>query len=466
MESTRTPAPAAKVPSTSYIQRLPNELLIHLLTFLDSSGKTQESLRQDPEKLTRPVHSADNLHLKSASLVCRLWRQSVLPLLFRNVVWSLQRFHKPKGFDIASQIPVLEFLHRNDLSKHVESFTLFIDPPKETGGSRHSDGQFWGILPPEDDPPEAPKSWNILWSAFSAESPQFSSNQRPASADGLTAGEVNSTTPRVWDNNWLWHALFGQIDPLQFNLISSPDILSSLLSRTVDLSSEWAFNSHYHILSLSQASRLGAKSRNVIPGIVARLPSQSPSTAGNSVPSDLFSVRDWAALVVNEGSFVPVYSAYEFFHYSPPSLLPVILSTTDSSFKRIRETLRSLSYIATFPLSRHIRDVVIPCCPPVEHLYMQLMPRAVDFWQDAKLSHIDITDLWLECDMAYSLIMRDVFDRDADQGLKSLRVFESGDTATQEAWSMAMQYAQIHGLQGWKMKREGFFVRKDVDNAC
>ncbi|KAH6952492.1 hypothetical protein BKA56DRAFT_625608 [Ilyonectria sp. MPI-CAGE-AT-0026] len=461
MESASVPSP---VPLSPLIQRLPNELLVQIFSFLDSPSNLQERLREDTVKIARPIDARTDAPIKNASLVCRLWRQSVLQFLFRYVVWSFQRFYKPKSGDIASQIQILDFLKHNGLSRDVESFTILMDPPKEAGGFRYADGQFWGLLPPDDCPTQPPTSWNLLWSVVSTESPQFPSTQRPVSADGLSAREANASPQRLWDNNWLWQTIFGELDPLRITLIGSAVIISSLFSRSVDLTSECAFNSHYHVLSLSRTSRSVAHPGDLA-GALGLLPSHDQGIAGSPIPSDLFSIRDWASLLVNEGSFVPVYSTYEFFHYSPPTLLPVILSTKDSSFTRLQKTLRSFSYIGTFPLSRHIRDVVIPYCPPVEHLYIQIMPRALDFWQSGKIAHIDFADLCLECDTAYSLIMREVFDPHAEPGLKGLQVFESGDAATEEAWNMAMQYVQIHGLRGWRMKRDGYFVRQTVDKS-
>lgn len=457
----KSAAAPIRPPASPFIERLPNELLVHILGFLDSPSNIQGKLCADPTKISRPVDSGIDkgidTPIKNASLVCHLWRRSGLQLLFRHVVWSFQRFYKPADGDIASHIEVLDFLQRNGLSKDVESFTILIDPPKGMGYSRYADGEPWGLLPPEKSPLQPPMSYNPL-SPVLSQPPQASLTDRPRSVNGPHAREAYTAARPHWDNNWLWHTIFGQLDPLRITLISSADIISSLLSRGVDLRSQWAFNSHCHILSLSRTSRFLPHQGDG--AALAPLPSNSPGPRGTSVPSDLFSIRDWTSLLVNEGSFIPVYSAYEFFHYSAPTLLPVILNPADESFDRLQNNLRSFSYIGIFPLSRHIRDFLLPYCPPVENLFIQLMPTAIDFWDSGRFSHIDITDLWLECDTAYSLVMREVFDRDVQSNWKKLRVFESGDASSEEAWNMAMQYVQVHGLNGWTMKREGYFVRE------
>ncbi|KAM5352570.1 hypothetical protein ACJ41O_005292 [Fusarium nematophilum] len=439
------------------MHNLPNELIAHILSFLDSSSSLQRRLYQDPAKISRPVQSAEVTPLKNASLVCHLWRRSVLNLLFRHVVWAFQRFYKPPGErgDLVSQIEVLDFLRRNNLSKHVESFAIFIDPPRGAGDQRYADGQFWGALPPKSHPLETPVSWNLLWSVLSQQP------RRVDEDDDAGAVEDSSRTRQHWDNNWLWHAIFDVVDPVRITLISSADIIASLLSRSVDLTSDWAFNSCYHIISLSRPGRTLKDKETSHP-----LPSQNPDKEALLLPSDLFSIRDWTSLLLNEGSFAPVYSTYEFFHYSPPTLLPVIFDPGDPSFSPIRTSLQSLSYIATFPLSHHIADFLIPACPPVERLYVQLMPKNRDFWEGEGLSRVNLSDLWLECDASYSLLMRQILDPAPQQGWERLRVFESGDAPAESVWSMTSYNTSIDGVNGWREDSEGVFIRDAVQELA
>jgi hypothetical protein len=425
------------------MQNLPNELVTHILSFLDSEADLQHRIYQDPAKLSRPVSSGTNTTLKNASLVCRLWRTSLIKPLFRHVVWSFWRFYKPVAQDIASEIEVLSFLRRNNLSSTVESFTILVDLPRGSGQNRYADDQFWGVLPSEAHQPETPMSWNLLWSVLD--------NERGSEHTETRSDEDRARTH--WDNNWLWHTIFDVIDPLRITLVSSIDILASLLSRTVDLSSYWAFNSTYYVLSLSRPSRSAGQKKGS-----DLLPSQL-SGLRNRIPCDLFHIRDWTSLLVNEGSFAPVYSTYEFFHYSAATLLPAILDAADPSFNVICENLKSLSYIATFPLSHHISDFLIPHCPPVEHLYVQLMPKNRDFWESSSLARVNLSDLWLECDTSYALLVRQMLEQVPQQGWQRLRVFETGDTPAEGVWRMNTYDAHINGVNGWREESEGVFVK-------
>ncbi|KAL4725438.1 hypothetical protein ACLX1H_007587 [Fusarium chlamydosporum] len=301
------------------MHNLPNELVAHILSFLDSEADLQRRIYQDPAKLTRPVSSGPDTPLKNASLVCRLWRTSVIKFLFRHVVWSFWRFYKPVTQDIASKIEILSFIRRNNLSPTVESFTILIDIPRGSGQNRYADDQFWGVLPPAAHQPETPMSWNLLWSVLD--------DQRDNEHGG---------------------------------------------TRTA-------------------------------------------------------------------------------------TLLPAIFDASDPSFSGIYENLKSLSYIATFPLSHHMSDYLIPNCPPVEHLYVQLMPKNRDFWESRSLARVNLSDLWLECDTSYALLVRQMLEPVPQQGWQKLKVFETGDTPAEGVWRMNTYDAHINGVNGWREASEGVF---------
>ncbi|KAM0343141.1 hypothetical protein ACHAPU_008890 [Fusarium lateritium] len=431
--------------SSPTMQNLPNELIAHILNFLDSESDLQSRIYQDPAKISRPVSSGPNTPLKNASLVCRLWRTSTINSLFRHIVWPFWRFNKPVTQDIASRIDVLDFIRRNHLSTTIETFTIIIDIPRGSGQNRYSD-ELWGILPPASDQPESPMSWNLLWSVLSQE-------------DQHSSESVDTGTRCQWDNNWLWHTIFDVIDPLRITLISSIDVLASLLSRTVDMSSHWAFNSTYYIISLSRSDlSMGLEKKSDL------LPSQLAGLR-NRIPCDLFHIRDWTSLLINEGSFAPVYSTYEFFHYSAATLLPAIFDASDPSFNTLCANLKSLSYIATFPLSHHISDFLIPHCPPVEHLFVQLMPLNRDFWESNSLSRVNLSDLWLECDTSYALLVRQMLEPIPQQGWQKLKVFETGDTPAEGVWRMNTYDGHINGVNGWREKSEGVFVKDEPESA-
>ncbi|KAM0239809.1 hypothetical protein ACHAPO_002783 [Fusarium lateritium] len=430
------------------MHNLPVELVTHILTFIDPKADLQSRIYQDPAKLSRPVSSGPNTPLKNASLVCRLWRTSLLKPLFRHVVWSFWRFYKPITQDIVSEIQVLSFIRRNNLSSTVESFTILVDVPLKSGQIQDADNQFWGVLPPAELQPETRPS--MYW--FES----VPDNEGNGDHEEIRHEEIRHNEDSVqvhWDNNWLWHTIFNVIDPLRITLISPIETLASFLSRSVDLSSNWAFDSTYHVLSLSRPSRSPGSKRGS-----DLLPSQQPGLR-DRIPCDLFHIRDWHSLLINEGSFAPVYSTYEFFHYSAPTILPAIFSDSDTSFSVMRENLKSLSYIATFPLSHQISDFLIPHCPPIEHLFVQFMPKDRDFWESSSLAKVNLSDLWLECDTSYALLVRQLLQPVPQQGWENLRVFESGDKPAEGVWRMNTYDAQINGVNGWKEESEGVFVK-------
>ncbi|KAH7148503.1 hypothetical protein EDB81DRAFT_792418 [Dactylonectria macrodidyma] len=462
----------------SPIHRLPNEVLVHILRCLDSPSGVQKNLVLDPTYITRPVNGLQtrfDTPVKTASLVCRLWRRSLQRLLFRNIVWAFQRFHQPSGPNLSSKIGVLDFLHRTGLSRVVETFTILIDTPNHRGHGT-LDNELWGLLPPQNNSPGPSRTRNIRpspvlqrpdvefrdpedeeYAAYRAEQAWREDHESQANP-GFSIQEPELLPRVAHENNWLWHLIFEQLDPLQFTLIGSIKTLSSLLGHIVDFSNYGGCNNHRHIVSLSRTSRSPMGQDNKTP--VALLPSQKPRVNEYTTPSDLFSIRDWTSLLVNEGSFAIVYARNGVTNYSPPTLLPYILNSSNISFNHIQKTLKSFSYVAIFPPSKHIREAIVPCLPPVEHVYLQMAPHTSNFCFPGAM-HGGVADIWLEFDTAYAVVMREMFDREVSSVWKQLQAFESGDASNEVGWSMAMQYVQVHGLKGWKMKSRGYFVRND-----
>jgi hypothetical protein len=172
-----------------------------------------------------------------------------------------------------------------------------------------------------------------------------------------------------------------------------------------------------------------------------------------------------------------VYKTYEFFLRRPPSILGALLGCEERPNDKplIPPTLTSMSYIAIFPLSSHFQ-LLVDGLPRLERLYIQLVPQNDILRDPEEMRNIQPSDLWMERNTCYGLIMRSLLsgevgdgdgssDSDDDDGLHSpssnwrhLRVFESGDAADRDAWDMAVQYIQTSGAD-WHVESDGVFVR-------
>lgn len=464
---------AETAPAT--IESLPAELLHHVLSFLDGPAPSAQRLHDQPhvDMLRRADPPPHSRPLQTASLVNKQWRATVLPLLFRNAIWYLDRsdLHVDDHLrDSPSLVPLLPFLLDNSLASYVRSLTLVVrsstrtttpgDAP-DVGLYRRGDGSgHYGYSPEPHSPP----------------SPRHRGGERD-----LIFNE---------DSNWLWRLVFAVISPLRFTIVASPRMLASLLARKVFLGDEWVFDQSHHVLSLSRddprgtaraeptaTTSAGADSAGEQapepPHTPAAPRSPRPASSSSSsgplarptsrVPCKLFTVRPWTRLLLNEGSSTRVYKTYEYFHKRPPSVLAALLGagTFPNDEALVPPSVRDLSYVAIFPLSGHFATLV-DFLPPLDRLFVQIVPRN-DILQDRhEMAHLDIHDLWAERNTSYVRIMPMLFDGSDDAGnWRHLEEFETGDAADRESWEMAVDYVStMEQFAKWRVEREGVFARR------
>lgn len=389
--------------------------------------------------------------LKTVSYVCRTWRTLALPSLFRHVLW------KPKISSLSAftlnPIPLLRFLEDNRLDRSAMTFTMVVDFQDKEADARH-------ITP-----------------------------------------EIRSV-----DLEWLWDQLFSVIDPLRFTMIAPPNTLAAFMSRMLFLDDAWSFSIPYHILSLARSKRGPSRDRSSKEHLEAQLSalqvssptaettSTSPSGAESSAAAasamgsssstsqatryrkppacPLFTARPWTSILLNEGSSTRVYRTYEFFLRRPPSMLGALLGCEEhpNNVPLLPPTIIDFNYIAIFPLSSHF-EVLLQHLPKLDRLFVQLTPRPGNriLEDEDEMKYIDPADLWMERNTSYSSLMRELTfvadpdpDVDVDPGnWETLRVFESGDAADQEAWEIAVKFLERNARRGWKVEREGVFVKCD-----
>ena len=468
--------------SPSTIQALPPELLTLIFSFLAGPAPSDSRLHDEPSPAMLVGDGPESNFLKAVSLVSRRWRATALPLLFRHVVWSFDRWElllvepdtTAEERDPFSVLPLLAFLRANYLGRYVDTLTLVVGDSKQgmyrlpsAGSSLDSTGPF----PRKPVPDLSTPPWPVTLAEVQS---------------GLGGGQRPNRQERDRrydeDSNWFWERLFQIMDPKRFTMIASPRMLASLLSRMLFVGDAWSFKNQWHILSLSREDRRLPENEDSPSESEAR-PSMTPSTGSaptshschvGSKPIDtvLFTIRPWTSLLLNEGSSSAVYTTYEFFLKRPPSILGALLGCEESPNDRpmIPPSIRNLSYVAVFPLSSHFSSLVAHL-PPIDRLFVQIVPRPGGILDDPdRMRCIDPSDLWMERNTCYSLIMRRLFDAadgeagiegSADAGINSwlsLREFESGDAADKEAWDMAVHYVRM-SRSGWRVEREGVFVR-------
>ncbi|KAK1540554.1 F-box domain-containing protein [Colletotrichum paranaense] len=410
------------------VNDLPNEILSQIFSHLDRPAPSDSKLHDQPSSSMLQNLFFDR-DLKTTSLVCKRWRGAVLPLLFRHVVWTFDRFELPlmeETGNPASAIEFLSFLRANNLTNYVETLSMFVEDAM--GGV--SDGT--------------------------------------SSATLMETGFANKASYSE-DYNWLWTTIFEHIDPTRLTMIASPRVLAQMLSRMLFLGDAWNFSMPRHVLSLSRKDKRTKETQLEAP-VTASSTSQASSselTHQKRVPCGLFTTRPWQALLLNEGSSTRVYKTYEFYLKRPPSILGALLGAEEfpNDESMIPSSIRDLSYVGIFPLSSHF-NTLVQNVPRLHRLFVQLVPRNDILSDHEEMRNVDLADLWMERNTAYSMLFRELFNPSPDSPWLELSVFESGDAADKEAWDMAVQFVQFSGVQGWRVAGEGVFAREgDEDDV-
>lgn len=466
----KAPEGTAAAAATCTIDSLPAELLAHVFVFLDEHAPSNLRLHDQPHAdMLRARRDAHAQHLKTVSVVSRQWRAAVLPLLFRNAVWYLDRLDlvRVEQAKCPSAIPLLPFVRDNGLAPYVKSLTLVVASatPAGTGDVglyRRGDASgHYGYSPEPLSPSPSP-------------SPSPSSHR----------GQRDITFNQ--DTSWLWRLLFEAVSPVRFTIIASPRMLASLLARMLFLGDEWIFNQTHHILSLSRDQQRTATAATHMPrspsfsfhpcshppslpfSSLSSISSSTTNTTTNPlarpitprVPCVLFTLLPWTSVLLNEGSSTPVYKTYEYFHRRPPSLLGALLGAEayPNDAALVPTTVRALSYVGIFPLADHVLTLV-QYLPRIERLFVQLVPRNDILKDRRQMKGLDMDDLWAERDSAYAHIVSRLCRSTTLQpgNWRYLREFESGDVADDEAWGMV---GAVLALPEWRLESKGVFVRE------
>lgn len=265
------------------IQELPDEILADIFTYLDAPPPSPGRLNEEPHfELT----DSNIQSLKSISQVSSRWRQIVLPLLFRHV--RLQIRANRVSFLQCSTIHELfkaleEFLIQRSLAPVVKSFALCVE-----------NGEYI-----------------------------------PASQDRYA----------ILDFAKFWDDLFQICDPTDVLIVAQPMMLGLLCGCRVPMQDDPVIGCSYHYLYLQREnpgpSFCSSSAANAVPALSISNSqtdsSQNPSTGHSDGTStrttkptaQIFAIRPWTKLLLNEGSFIKAFSVEYYWMREPPSVYPV-----------------------------------------------------------------------------------------------------------------------------------------------
>ena len=179
------------------LQELPNELLDHVIDFLETQCPSEVNWHQTPDPSLRQSSCHDFKHL---SLTSHQFRASISPRLFTNI-----------RADVSDLTLLLPFLTTNSLTRHITSAAIHIPP------SWPSDEQHFVILP-------------HITSPFAFTTIAFTS------------------VPPTW-----WSTLLSTLPALSsLTILAPPRHLGALFGHDVPVADSWLFNMPYHALRLQR----------------------------------------------------------------------------------------------------------------------------------------------------------------------------------------------------------------------
>ncbi|KAL2758280.1 hypothetical protein ACRALDRAFT_2098754 [Sodiomyces alcalophilus JCM 7366] len=413
------------------IQSLPPEILSHIISYFDSIAPSAAWLHQEP---TRSLGNWTGQHrhcdLKSISLVCKLLRFVTLPLLFRHIICRLPCVDlplRPESDELVRLASFLKCLRRDSLGRQVRSFTLVVGPEHESARYKTATG----------------------------------------------CSEISCK-----DNNWFWRTILDAIDPRRFTIVAPPHCLAALFSRSIGLDEAWAFDGPFHILSLSRERTASRKKVSSLLPSQSATPSPASTNGGGStapppVPCDLFTLRPWCAVHLNEGSSISAYKTYEFFLRRTPSILDPLLGAgpAPNHAPLLPASIRDFTFVGIFPLYSHLTTFA-DALPVLDHFLVHLEPLDPALLDDqAVIANVDRADLWLERDYCVGLLLDAFFRPGNDRWtgrwdalgaleLPGLQV-EDYDAEDRPPRWLAARVAQQEA-RNWKYMGSGLFVRVDT----
>jgi hypothetical protein len=390
----------------STIAALPSETLEQIFKQLDGPAPSSSRLYDQP---THEITSSTVTPIKAASLVCWQWRSLLIPTLYRHARLIIPEPGIPTSIIDDEHIPFLNFVRKHRLRSYVKTYSLVI--------------------------------FNVAIRHTSKSDKEHQSN----------------------DFSSFWNKILEEIDPMEITLVCSPQVLGALTSCKVSSRHQGSFDIPYHILQLC---RQGNPIEELAPALVEGSTFGGMYDSTESRPplrhSVLLNTRPWTRMLLNEGSFLGVYKTPDVFSKHPPSILGDLVGNGECIHTAmIPDTVRDLSYIAIFPPSPHFH-MITRCCPRVDRLYTQFVPRNDILENRAKLEFLDVNDLWMERNTCYAYIMRELFNNPPTGNFRYLKFFESGDAADRDAWNMAVEYMKRAGA-GWSIESTGVFIKSATE---
>ncbi|KAL2353601.1 hypothetical protein BJ546DRAFT_103675 [Cryomyces antarcticus] len=485
------------------LNELPDELLLQVIDYLDAEPPSFSRLTQEPN-LNLTV--SGDCPLKALSTVSKVWRNLVLPVLFKHVrlcdslrnastwlnhgaeavldfgvdwsmlprrttMWVQAKLSASTDNDTRKCLELLEFPKPTDMRKGFPHSLGKIQCQKEDESAIQYDFQSLGLygarflyhwLP-------AFQFQISLFLCFVArcnlslriESLVVTTNERSPGSSMVDASSGRDAKCRsiLGECHDAWYRLLSAISPTQIIVVAPPTSLGSLISGLVEDGDAWAFSDmRLHLLEL----RCARQSTHVCdsapqPFHLSGGQIKEPHAYPRPNASGLLQMRDWSHLALNEGSFLKAYSTYEYHLKTPPSILLWLLATLEceatvpgGSTGQSPCRLTSFSYTAIFPFGDHLKcylTVMRKALPSIRSLRLQLAPDpSSEILEDTtRLAKADLNDCWREVHNGYDLESTQLLGRNSP--LETFTCVEYGTEALVDELDAVFSPLEQYGWQ-------------------
>ncbi|KAI4121953.1 MAG: hypothetical protein LQ347_006682 [Umbilicaria vellea] len=367
--------------------KLPQELLDHIISYLDVEPPSLQTLRREP---SITLTESDAQPLKNLSRTSRSLRRLTIVTLFKFARIRLNRLsiegivEQPSGSEEINDFG--DFVRINALRSHIKGLVLYTEVD----------------LGPE----------------LTSTGPRLSSD--------VSAGLASFELAHVWGN------LLTTLHPNFITMAAPPSTLALLASCVSKDRDAWAFDMPLHILHFKMSYS-----------------APSATSLGPPGEADLFHIRDWSHCTLNEGSSLRLYSTYEYFLKTTPSIVPLSSSNAIVS-------IRSVDYIAIFPLHDHTSDIsrLLLIMPNLERLRVQLAPESSSkiLEDQTRMQKGLPADMWMELVSGYSVMLQTIRE------MARLKHFQSLDYAI-EGLRASLDGVFEHTMRGWHRCGGGCWTR-------
>ena len=258
---------------------LPAELVLQILSSL--TEREPHSIKHLHEEPSEALLHSEYSPIKNLSLTCRRLRTLCLQTLFTNVKLTLTSLR----LSVVTE-RTIAFIQDHDLVKRIES-VLFYQVASTVVDNEHDCRNV----------PRCTMESQILW-------------------------------------------VISQLNPSTITIMLPPSSFQELMHYDLRESDDWAFQTPYQVLHLTQATDMDPV----------------PYPEGENPDIGILNILPWRHCTFNEGSSVRAYNTYQYSEKHVPSIFtPINEQKMVNAVRMTLPYLTSLDYVAVFPFSdRHM----------------------------------------------------------------------------------------------------------------